>query len=155
MVLTGFLLGYVKGAMHSADFMMEKFAPAKVASMTGDDKRDYEKSLGWAHKVLPFLMSQAESSNLNSAVTAFYGAIATCLSVCLMRCCFRQLPWLEMRPVSNNWPQHGNLEQKPTARSESEGSSSTINPKAGCSHKGPTAHRIVISIPTPPARGCL
>jgi len=82
MVLTGFLLGYVKGAMHSADFMMEKFAPAKVASMTGDDKRDYEKSLGWAHKVLPFLMSQAESSNLNSAVTAFYGDYRN-LPVCL------------------------------------------------------------------------
>jgi hypothetical protein len=52
---------------------MEKFAPEKVSTMTVAQKKDYEDSLAWAHKVVPILSQSVSRSSIDDTVGTFYG----------------------------------------------------------------------------------
>jgi len=82
MYIDGFLMGYKLSSLQTGSLFLAKFAPEKVSSMTAAEKKDYEESSGWAHKVLPYFKGPVSSSTLRDTVTAFYSDYRN-LHVCL------------------------------------------------------------------------
>jgi hypothetical protein len=70
--LSGFVEGYRQGTLHAGSRAIAKLAPEKISTMTEAEKKDYQESLDWAHKVSPVLLSPVSVTSFQSSVTAFY-----------------------------------------------------------------------------------
>jgi hypothetical protein len=69
--LSGWVLGYRLGTLHAGVLATSNLAPEKVNALTPAQKKDYDESLGWAHRVTPILLHGA--SGLEATVSTFYG----------------------------------------------------------------------------------
>jgi hypothetical protein len=71
--LSGFVNGYSMGILHASTLTLEKYAPEQVSALTFAQKKDYEDSLAWAHKVVPILSQSVSRSGIDDTVGTFYG----------------------------------------------------------------------------------
>jgi hypothetical protein len=60
--------GYRQGTLHAGSRAIAKLAPEKISTMTEAEKKDYQESLDWAHKVSPVLLSPVSVTSYQFSV---------------------------------------------------------------------------------------